>query len=124
MDSYSKRKILGHVFIVNDVQNNVNFDKLLKFNLGYKKLGCMITSLDYLECFCKDIFAMIRRLKPLNCFVTFTMGVNNWPTIIETLRKLNDQHVIENKNSKNDILLNVTELVKKQSCDMCTLLST
>ncbi len=60
------------------------------FNLSYKKLRFMRTSLDYLNFFCKDIFAMIRQLKPLTFFVTFTMGVNNWPTIIETLKKLND----------------------------------
>jgi hypothetical protein len=41
------------------------------------------------------------------------MGVNNWPTLIETLKELHDQNVIENKNLKNDILLNVRELVKK-----------
>ncbi len=72
------------------MQNNVNLNKLLIFNLSYKKWRCMRTSLDYLNFFCKDIFAMIRQLKPLTFFVTFTMGVNNWPTIIETLKKLND----------------------------------
>ncbi len=77
-----KEKLLGRVFIINDVQNNVNLDKLLIFNLGYKKLRCMRTSLDYLDCFRKDIFAMIRQLKPLTFFATFTMGVNKWPTII------------------------------------------
>jgi hypothetical protein len=85
-----KEKLLSHVFIINDVWNNVNLDKLLKFNLGYKKIECMKIYLDYLDYFCKNIFTMIRQLKPLTFFVTFTMGVNNWPTIIETLKKLND----------------------------------
>jgi hypothetical protein len=51
------------------------------------------------------------------------MGVNNWPTIIETFKELNDQHVTENEIKKNDILLNVRELVKNDLM-MCTLLST
>jgi hypothetical protein len=51
------------------------------------------------------------------------MGVNNWPIVIETFKELHDQHVIENENFKNDILLNVREFVKNDLM-MCTLLST
>jgi hypothetical protein len=36
----SKAKLLGHVLIVFDVLNNVNLDKILKFDLDYKELGC------------------------------------------------------------------------------------
>jgi len=51
------------------------------------------------------------------------MGANNWPTLIEILKELHDQHVIENENLKNDILLNDGELVKNNLIT-CTLLST
>jgi len=41
------------------------------------------------------------------------MGVNNWLTLIETLKEWHDQqYVTKKKILKNDILLNVRELVR------------
>jgi hypothetical protein len=70
------------------VSNNVNLDKLLKVNLRYKKLGHIRTSPKYLYRLHKDVFAMIRQLGPPTFFVTFTMGINNWPTLIETFKRI------------------------------------
>jgi hypothetical protein len=64
------------------VLNTVNSNKLLKFDLGYKLLGHIKTFPKYLNCLCKYFFAMIRQLGLPISFVTFTMGVNNWPTLI------------------------------------------
>ncbi len=36
-----KTKLMGHVLIANYVLNNVNLDKILKFDLGFKELGCI-----------------------------------------------------------------------------------
>jgi hypothetical protein len=35
----SKAKLLGHVLTAIDVLNNVNLNKILKFDLDYKELG-------------------------------------------------------------------------------------
>jgi hypothetical protein len=70
------------------VSNNVNLDKLLKVNLRYKELGHLRTSPKYLYCLCKDVFAMIKQLGPPTLFVTFTTSINNWPTLIETFKRI------------------------------------
>jgi hypothetical protein len=70
------------------VSNNVNLDKLLKVNLRYKELGHIRTFPKHLYCLHKDVFAMIRQLGPPTFFVAFTMGINNWPTLIETLKRI------------------------------------
>ncbi len=46
-----KTKLLGQIFTSNDVSMNVNIRKMLKSDLGYKKLGHIITFLDYLDQF-------------------------------------------------------------------------
>jgi len=59
-----KTKLSSWILTTNNVSNNVNLDKLLKANLGYKKLGRIRTSLDYLNSFWKDVFIMIKQLGP------------------------------------------------------------
>ncbi len=56
---------MNHVLIANDVSNNVSLKKTLKLDLGYKELGHIRTSLDYLDHIHKDVFAMIKQLEPL-----------------------------------------------------------
>jgi hypothetical protein len=46
-----KQKLLGWVFTTSDVSSNVNLDKILKFDLGSKYLGCIWTSLNYFNYF-------------------------------------------------------------------------
>lgn len=81
-----KTKLLGCVLIASYVSNNVNLNKILKFDLGYKELGHIQTSLDYLDQLHIDVFPMIRQIRPPIFFVTFTTCINNWPTLIETLK--------------------------------------
>jgi len=59
----------------------VNLDKIFKLDLGYKELGRIRTSSDYLDHIHKDVFAMIRQLGP----PTFS---NNWPILIITFKKI------------------------------------
>jgi hypothetical protein len=44
-----KKKLSGQIFITNDVSEKVNLDQLIKFDLGYKTLGCIKTSPNYLD---------------------------------------------------------------------------
>jgi len=83
-----KTKLLGRVLTTSDVLNDVNLDKILKFDLSYKELGCIQTSLDYLYQLHKDVFAMTRQLGPPTFFIIFTTCINNWSTFIETLKQL------------------------------------
>jgi hypothetical protein len=103
--------LLDRVLKINDVSTNVNVDKILKLDLGYKELSRIRTSSDYLDCLCKDVLAMIRQLGPLTFFMTFT-SVNNWPILVKTLKKLYDQYIDENLGIKRDALLNIRELVR------------
>jgi hypothetical protein len=82
--------------MTNDVSNNVNLDKILKLDLGYKKLGRIKTSPDYLDHINKDVFAMIRQLGPPTFFVSFTIGVNNLPILIITFKELYDDYICKN----------------------------
>ncbi len=63
---------MDRVLITNDVSNNVNLDKILKSDLGYKEWGYIRTSPDYLDHIRKYFFAMIKELGPPTFFVTFT----------------------------------------------------
>jgi hypothetical protein len=58
-----KEKLFGQIFTFNDVSKNVNLNKILKFDLGYKELGHIKKILDYLDQFQKDVFTMIRQLR-------------------------------------------------------------
>ncbi len=58
--------MLDHVLVANDVSINVHLNKILKSNLIYKKSGHIRTSLDYLHCFCKDVFVVIKTTWPTN----------------------------------------------------------
>jgi hypothetical protein len=78
--------MLNHVLIVNDLSNNVNLDKLLKYDLGYCELTRIITFPNYLDWLQKDIFAMIRQFGPPTFFVTFIISVNNWSILMMTLK--------------------------------------
>jgi hypothetical protein len=64
--------LLDRVLKVSDVSINMNLDKILKSGLGCKKLNRRRTFSDYLDCFYKDVFVMIRQLGPPTFFVTFT----------------------------------------------------
>jgi hypothetical protein len=93
-----QKQLLGHVFTSIDVLNNVNLDRLLKSNLGYKEWGRIRTFPNHLDCFHKDAFVLIKQLGPPTFFITFTMGVNNWLALIETLKEWHDQqYVTKNK---------------------------
>jgi len=67
------KKNLSHTLIINDVSNNVNFNKNLKSDIGYKELGWIKTSPIYLKYLCKNVFEMIRQFGPLTFFVTMIM---------------------------------------------------
>jgi hypothetical protein len=69
--SIHKAKLIGHVLTSNGVLNNLNIDKNSKFDLGYKKLGHIWTSLDYLDCVHKNILTMIKQLGLPRFFVRF-----------------------------------------------------
>jgi hypothetical protein len=92
-----KAKLLGYVLTTSDVLNKVNLDKILKFDLGYKELGCIWTLPNYLDQLQKYVFAMIRQLKPPKFFVTFTIGINNWPTLIKILKQLYEKILTKRK---------------------------
>ncbi len=100
MDSHSKIKLLGYILITNDVLNNVNLDKILKSNLDYKELRHIQTSPNYLDQLWKDVFAMIKQLRPPTFFVRFTTCINNWPTFIKTLKQLYKKILTKTKNKK------------------------
>jgi hypothetical protein len=78
----------------------MNLDKMLKYNLGYKKLGHIRTSLDYLDKFKRMFFLMIKQLRPPTFLVTFTTHVNNWSILVKALKDLHMQHV-QNFNIEN-----------------------
>jgi hypothetical protein len=60
------------------VSNIINLNKILKYRSGYKKFKEQIkTSLDYFRLSRINVFAMIKQLRPLTFFVTFTTGINN-----------------------------------------------
>jgi hypothetical protein len=44
-----KEKLFGRILIANDVSKNINLNKILNFDLGYKELGCIIVSSNYLN---------------------------------------------------------------------------
>jgi hypothetical protein len=74
------------------VSNNVNLNKRLKFDLGYKELGCIQTSCDYVVCIQNNVFMMIKQLGPLTFFKkTFIMSVNNWLPLVNILKELQNQ---------------------------------
>jgi hypothetical protein len=49
---------------------------------------------------------MIRQFGLPPFFVTFIMGVNNWPILITTFKNLHTQHFNENITTNNDNSLN------------------
>lgn len=49
--SIQKGKLVGRMFIAINVSDNINLNKILKLNIGYKKLEQIGTSLDYLDQF-------------------------------------------------------------------------
>ncbi len=71
------------------------------------KSSCVKISLDYLYLLQKDIFAMIRQLRPPTFFITFITSVNNWSSLNKTLKKLYVQHY-----GKNDDTFDKRELVR------------
>jgi hypothetical protein len=79
-------KCLIFLIIISDVSTNVNLDKILKLNLGYKKLGHIKTSPNYLNYLCKCVFAMTRQLGPPTFFMMFTIGVKNWSILVKILK--------------------------------------
>jgi hypothetical protein len=83
----------------------------LKSDFKYKKLSCIKTSSDYLDCLHKNVFAMIRQLGPPIFFMTFTIGVKNWLILIKTLKELYDQYIGENLRIKKDDSFSIKELV-------------
>jgi hypothetical protein len=99
MDLYRKTELSNLILTTSDVSKNVNLYKILKSNLGYKELGHIKTSLNYLYQLQKDVFAMIRQLGPPYFFVTFT-SVNNWPyscKIIKRFYILNNVQILIQK---------------------------
>jgi hypothetical protein len=46
-----KGKLVGHMLVAINVSNNINLNKILKLNIGYKKLEQIKTSVDYLNQF-------------------------------------------------------------------------
>jgi hypothetical protein len=79
--------LLGHIFIVDGVSDDINLRKISKFDPRYKKLIHIRIFLDYLNIFCKNILAMIKQLGPPTFFVTLTTCINNWLAFIKTLLK-------------------------------------
>jgi hypothetical protein len=78
--------LLNRVLKASDVSTNVNLNKILKSNLGYKELRHIRTSWNYLDCLCINVFAMIRQFGPPTFFVTFTTCVKNWLILTKTLK--------------------------------------
>ncbi len=81
MDAYLKWRIIRSLIIIiktNDVSTNVNFETKLKSDLGYKELGCVKTSPNYLNWLQKYFFTMIKQLGPSTYFITFSIVVSNW----------------------------------------------
>jgi len=62
------------------------FHLILKLDLSYKELSHVKTSLNYLNFFCKEVFAMIKQLDPPTFFVMFTTSVNKWLIFVKTLK--------------------------------------
>jgi hypothetical protein len=63
--------VFSHVLMC---QIMFNLDKLLKFNLGYKEWGCIRTSPNHLDSFHKDVFVMIKQLRPPTFFYNIHHG--------------------------------------------------
>lgn len=64
------------------MSNNGNLNKILKSNLGHRKLRYTRTFLDYLNLFQKDLFTTIKQFEPPNRFVTFVTSMNNYLKIL------------------------------------------
>ncbi len=64
------------------MSNNGNLNKILKSNLGHRKLRYVRTFLDYLNHFQKDLFTMIKQFEPPIFFVTFVTSINNYIKIL------------------------------------------
>ncbi len=79
-----------------DVSNNVNLNRILKYDLCYKELGCIQTSHDYVDRVQNNVFMMIKQLGSLTFFLTFITNVNNWLPLVNTLKELQNQHFDEN----------------------------
>ncbi len=106
-----KEKLLDYTLTTNGVSNIINLNKILKYRSGYKKFKEQIkTSLDYFRLSRINVFAMIKQLRPLTFFVTFTTGINNWSIFTTTFKNLCDEHVIKNTISNNVDTLNIKDL--------------
>ncbi len=104
--------MLDHILKVSNVSTNVDLDKILNLDLGYKELNCIRTSRNYLDHLHKDVFAMIRQLGPPTFFMTFTTCLNNWLILVKTLKSLYDQCIGKKLGIKKDDSLNIRELVR------------
>ncbi len=100
---FETKKLSIHILITNCVLTNVNLNQILKSNLGYHELNHIKKSPNYLKFFQKDAFAIIRQFGSLTFFMTFIMGVNNWPILIKTLKDLHIKKI--NQNEKINFLL-------------------
>ncbi len=109
-----QKKLSNHILIRNDVLNNVNLKQIFKCNLGYHELNQIKKSPNYLNHFQKDDFAIIRQFGPSTFFVTLTMGVNNWPILIKTLKDLHIKQFNQNGKMKFDYSLNNRDLVRNE----------
>jgi hypothetical protein len=113
MDSNLKQKKLSnHILTTNDVLTNVNFKNILKSNLGYRELNQIKKSPNYLNHFSKKNFAIIKQFGPSTFFMTFTMGVNNWPILIKTLKDLHIKQFNQKGKINFDYSLNNRNIVR------------
>ncbi len=83
---FETKKLLDLMLITNDVSTNSNFEKKLKFDLGYKELSCVKTSPNHLNWPQKYLFTMIKQLGPSTHFITFSIVVNNWLSLNKHLK--------------------------------------
>jgi hypothetical protein len=74
---FRKENLSSWTLIISDVSSNVNLNKILKFDLDYRLLGCIKTFLDYFDHLWKYLFAMIKQLEPPTFLWTFTTCTNN-----------------------------------------------
>jgi hypothetical protein len=93
------------------VLTNVN---LLKSNLGHRELNQIKNSPNYLNHFQKDVFAIIKQFGPSTFFTTFTMGVNNWPILIKTLKDLHIKQFNQKGEINFDYSLNNRNIVRNE----------
>jgi hypothetical protein len=94
------------------VRNTKDLENILKSDMGYRELIKIRTSPDYLDRLRKNVFAMIRQLGPPAFFVTFTIGVNNWPELVQTLEELYAIHNQNNSKYKDVEKPKIADLVK------------